>query len=227
MLAELLPAEVAVAETFGDTFGVDLYPEEETVISRAVERRRLEYSTARACARSALIKLGFSSEPILTGPNGAPQWPRGVVGSITHCEGYRAAAVALADSILGIGIDAEPNHPLPDGLINTIAHHDERSRLPRSRYICWDRLLFSAKECVYKIWSPLTGKGLGFEDVSVIFEPGDGSFQANLLGPDNVDDRPQLNTLAGRWLADNGLILTAITVKIGPSNAGFVSPHEA
>ncbi|MFF1717797.1 hypothetical protein [Streptomyces sviceus] len=50
-----------------------------------------------------------------------PAWPDGVVGSMTHCDGYRAAAVAHAGEVLGVGIDAEHHLPLPEGVFASIA----------------------------------------------------------------------------------------------------------
>ncbi|WP_423832395.1 hypothetical protein [Streptomyces manipurensis] len=71
-------------------------------------RRRAQFATARACARRALAGLGREPVALLPGPGGAPQWPSGVVGSITHCEGYRAAVAAPAGVVAALGIDAEP-----------------------------------------------------------------------------------------------------------------------
>jgi hypothetical protein len=89
--------------------------EEEELIGRAVEKRRREFGTARACARRALADLGRVPAPIVRGEKGAPVWLDGVVGSITHCAGYRGAAVAEARDVRALGIDAEPHGKLPDG----------------------------------------------------------------------------------------------------------------
>ena len=94
MIADILPSPVAAEEAFDDAGEVVLFPEEQAVIANAVDKRRLEFTTARACARVALGKLGLPPVPIVPGPRGAPRWPAGVVGSITHCAGYRACAVA-------------------------------------------------------------------------------------------------------------------------------------
>ena len=113
MLEQILPPAVAVVETFGDLPGATLFPEEEAAIARAVPKRRREFATGRGCARAALNRLGEPPVPILRGPQGAPLWPAGVVGSITHCDGYRAAAVARTSDIATVGLDAEPDKPLP------------------------------------------------------------------------------------------------------------------
>ncbi len=120
MLAELLPPEVAAAEVFYDPPGLGLYPEEEACVARAVEGRRREFTTVRHCARAALARLGVGPSAITKGDRGAPRWPEGVVGSMTHCAGYRGAAVARTADLTAIGIDAEPNEPLPAGVLDLI-----------------------------------------------------------------------------------------------------------
>jgi hypothetical protein len=122
-----------------------------------------EFTTARACARHALAQLGLPASPITNGPNGELRWPAGVVGSITHCEGYRAVAHARAGQITTIGIDAEPHQALPPGVLDSISDQQERhavGELNRSvEGVHWDRLLFSAKESIYKAWFPLRVDG--------------------------------------------------------------------
>ena len=162
-----------------------LFPEEEALLARAVDKRRREFATARDCARGALAALGVAPVPILRGERGAPQWPPGIVGSITHCAGYRAAAVARASDVLTIGLDAEPDEMLPDGVLGSVSLPGERERLrdlaAAAPGTCWDRLLFSAKESVYKAWFPLTGRWLGFEDADITIDAADGTFEARLL----------------------------------------------
>ncbi len=215
MIENILPPAVAGAEAFGDPPGVALFPAEEALLPRAVDKRRLEFATGRDCAHRALAALGVVPAPILRGERGAPLWPAGVVGSITHCAGYRAAAVARASDVLSIGLDAEPAEALPDGVLERISLPAERTRLrdltAAAPGICWDRLLFSAKETTYKAWSPLTGRWLGFEDADITIRAADGTFEARLLVPATLCGSP-LAGFAGRWLASDGLILTAIVL---------------
>lgn len=215
MIAEILPVAARSAEARGDADEARLPPEEEAVVARAVDKRRREFAGGRACARSALEKLGLPPGPIPAGRRGEPLWPAGVVGSITHCDGYRAAAVARATELLAIGIDAEPNEPLPGGLIGDIARPEERPRLAAQARlepaIRWDRLLFSAKESVYKTWFPLTEAWLGFEDASLTIDPG-GTFAARLLAPAPPMVGRRLETLQGQWLVRDGLIVTSIAL---------------
>jgi len=82
VLAEIVPPRVEADEAFGDVPGEVLFPEEEAVVARAVDKGRREFAAARACARAGLARLGVPPAPILPGVRGAPQWPAGIVGSI-------------------------------------------------------------------------------------------------------------------------------------------------
>jgi 4'-phosphopantetheinyl transferase EntD len=143
-----------------------------------------------------------------------------VVGSMTHCAGYRACAVAHDRDLVTIGLDAEPHDKLPDGVLGEVSSEEERKRLDAlaasAPGVHWDRVLFSAKESVYKAWFPLTQRWLGFEDASVTIDPENGTFTAQLLvaGPD-LGGAP-LAGFSGRWLVDGGLIMTAIAVPAAP-----------
>jgi 4'-phosphopantetheinyl transferase EntD len=217
MIEEILPRTVAAVDTREDWLDIELFPQELVSLGRAVEKRRREFTTGRACARKALAQLGLPLAPILTGARGQPLWPEGVVGSITHCAGYRACALARAAAIAAIGIDAEPNGPLPDGVLSEIAGPRERARLAELQCadpaVHWDRLLFSAKEAVYKVWFPLAERWLGFEDAELEIDPAAGSFHARLLTPwphGTGVRRP--TSLQGRWLVREGLLLSAIAL---------------
>jgi 4'-phosphopantetheinyl transferase EntD len=221
VIEAILPAEVTAVEAFGDVPGGTLFPAEEAAIARAVDKRRREFSTGRACAHAALVKLGVPPAPILRGPQGAPEWPDGVVGSLTHCDGYRAAGVARAQDVLTVGLDAEPDDALPDGVLDRIAVAEERAWLretgARPPGVSWDRLLFSAKESVYKAWFPLAGRWLGFEEAVITIDPAAGVFTARLLVPGPVIGGQPLTGFSGRWSAGRGLILTAIAVPARPA----------
>jgi 4'-phosphopantetheinyl transferase EntD len=216
MIAGLLPAVVASAEAFSDPPEVELFPAELAFIARAVPKRRNEFGTVRACARQALAELGAPAVPLVPGKAGAPQWPDGIVGSMTHCEGYRAAAVASDRLIRSVGIDAEPHLTLPEGVLESVSLDDERRHLARLRElnhrIHWDRLLFSAKESVYKTWYPLTGRWLGFEDARLRFDVEASTFGAEILTDGSTLRGPGLSSLTGRWRVQAGLVITAITL---------------
>jgi 4'-phosphopantetheinyl transferase EntD len=206
MLADIVPATVAAVEAFDDAAAAPLFDEEAALIAKAVDKRRREFATSRACARAALDRLGLPPAPILPGLRGAPIWPSGVVGSMTHCDGYRAAALAMAGDVRSVGIDAEPDQPLPDGVLDVIALSSEQAMLRELKgddRAHWDRLLFSAKESVYKTWFPLTQRWLDFAEARITIDPDARTFAVSVLVAPHFQ-------FAGRWLADRGLVLTAI-----------------
>ena len=220
MLDEIVPPQVVAVETFDDPPDAQLHPDEDAVLRKAVAKRRVEAATVRWCARQALAKLGLPPAPILPGLRGAPVWPAGVAGSMTHCAGYRAAALAHSRDIAAIGIDAEPHAPLPDGVGGVVASQAERRALAELAAakpdVSWDKVLFSAKETTYKAWFPLTRRWLGFADASISINPADGTFTALLLVPGPVLAGQQITEFGGRWLAAAGLVITSIAVPARP-----------
>ena len=140
-------------------------------------------------------------------------WPSGVVGSITHCRGYRACAVAKAEDVAAVGVDAEVNEPLPDGVLEQVAFGRERAMVAdRGAGVYLDRLLFSAKEATYKAWFPLAHRWLGFEDVELTINVGRGEFRARLLVPGPVVDGVRLAEFLGRWCVEDGIVAAAAVV---------------
>ena len=211
---------MSCAETREDRLEIELFPSERLSLGRAVDKRRREFITGRACARLALTQLGVPVEAIPSGGHGEPLWPDGVVGSITHCPGFRACAAARSEEFSSLGIDAEPNVPLPDGVLEQVAFGRERERVAErswethgDRRVDLPRLLFSAKEAVYKAWFPLAERWLGFDDVDLSIDLESAEFRARLLVPGPVVGGAMLTEFAGRWVLEAGIIVTAIVVR--------------
>jgi 4'-phosphopantetheinyl transferase EntD len=73
----------------------------------------------------------------------------------------------------------------------------------------WDRVLFSAKEAVYKAWYSLTERHLDFMEAPIVFDATRCTFGARLPVPGSTVAGRHLT---GRWLVQDGLIVTAIAV---------------
>jgi 4'-phosphopantetheinyl transferase EntD len=214
MIEALLPATVVTVESREDLPEDGLFPVEEEALGRAVDVRRREFATGRACARRALRQLGHAEGAIPAGARGEPLWPGGIAGSITHCTGYRAAAVAFTTDVASLGIDAEPHEPLPDGALDSIASPLEQQRLRAAPGgIHADRLLFSAKEAVYKAWFPIAQRWLGFEDVDLEIDFRKATFDARLLVPGPRPGGAPLRGFHGRWTVRDDLVLAAVIVR--------------
>lgn len=220
LLSDVLPYRselLAAAEMYTDPPELAPLPEEEPLVARAVAKRRNEFVTARHCARLALGELGVAPVPILKGEKGEPCWPDGVVGSLTHCTGFRGAVVGRRGGVRAVGIDAEPHDVLPTGVLDAISLPVERAELAAlPAGLHWDRILFCAKEATYKAWFPLTRRWLGFEDAHIVFgvDSGgvSGGFESRILIDPAARSGPPLPTLTGRWSVRDGLTLTAIVL---------------
>lgn len=219
LMRAVLPdlADLVYAELYADPPDLMPLPEEAPLIARAVAKRRNEFVTARHCARLAMDLLGVPPAPILKGDKGEPCWPEGVVGSLTHTEGYRGAVVGRSHAVRSVGVDAEPHDVLPERVLEAISLPDERraiATLPARLH--WDRILFCAKEATYKAWYPLTGRWLGFEDAHITFDVdaggATGTFVSRILVDPAARSGPPLTELAGRWSVSDGLALTAIVL---------------
>ena len=223
MLELILPTEVESQECFGQPPGGPLFPEEQQIIAHAVATRQRDFATVRCCARACLGRLGHPQVPILPGYGGAPTWPAGVQGSMTHCTGYTAAAVSHHQRIFAIGIDAEPDTPLPNGVLHLIATPAEQDHLPMTQLQPdspnWDRLLFSAKESVYKAWFPLVGEWLDHHEAEILINPHDGTFEAQLSRDGLTVHGRHIRRLHGRWTRTQGILATAVVLGSAVSTA--------
>ena len=217
LMSTLLPDSVAAAELYSDPPDLAPLPQEEPLIARSVPKRRNEFVPVRYCARLALAQLGVAPAPILKGDKGEPRWPPGVVGSLTHCDGYRGAVVGRVSQVRSVGVDAEPHGVLPHGVLDAVSLPEERRELAAMPVgLHWDRILFCAKEATYKAWYPLTRRWLGFEDARIVFDVDadatSGEFVSEILIDPTALAGPPLTALRGRWSVRNGLALTAIVL---------------
>ena len=197
----------------GDLPDHPLLPEEEALLHpRAVERYRAAFRLGRGAARTALKRLGLPETPILRGAHREPLWPEGVVGAITHTAGRAMAAVALAGTCGGIGLDLERIAPVRD-ISSRIAGEEERAWLAgappglRTRYTLQ---LFSAKESVFKAFFPRIGEYFGFHHARLRWNEEHARFVGDLLPP--YDDVPGSRgfTVHCRWREE--LVLTSMVL---------------
>jgi 4'-phosphopantetheinyl transferase EntD len=222
IISGILPAHVVSAEALGELPHAALWPDEALIVERAAEKRRQEFAAGRSLARAALAQIGHPPVPILSGIDREPAWPHGIVGSITHCAGYCAAVVARDDVVAALGIDAEPNAPLPAGVWSVVTRPEEREWIQAQPPVphCWGRLLFSAKESLFKAWFPLTRRWLDFGGARVVFDPSAGTFHASLLDDRITLDGCLVDGFEGRYLVRGDLVFTAITVARRPTGPG-------
>ncbi|KAA3451432.1 hypothetical protein C7I87_06875 [Mesorhizobium sp. SARCC-RB16n] len=147
-------------------------------------RRRREFAWGRHHAREALRQLGVAPVPILSRADGAPLWPSGVVGSISHSCCDCGAVAGRVDNVLALGLDIEDDEPLGADLLPIICTPTETERAEWSSSRFGPKLIFVIKEAVYKAYAPSTGAFLDFQDVCVRIEHESGSFEAEIVNSD-------------------------------------------
>ncbi len=174
LVRRLLPDHIAVVEgpiaDAGDAESL-LFPEETAYIARAVEKRRAEFACGRLFARRAIEKFAPADRPLLRGPDRAPLWPAGLIGSITHTDSYCAVAVAERARVAGLGIDIEDTGRFKPELVRRILTPREVAANLRGAADPRATLMFSAKEALHKCLHPLAGTTLRFHDAEVTLDP--------------------------------------------------------
>jgi 4'-phosphopantetheinyl transferase EntD len=214
----MLCTGAAVAAAALDGEPPPLTPEEAPAATTMLPQRRAEFALGRECARRALAALNWTPVGLPMRPDGSPQWPPGVVGSITHWDGWCVAAVASAETCRMIGIDGEPRRPLPEEVRTLVLTAPEEAWLEGTDPdLCFDTALFTMKEAVYKAWAPVTGLWLDFLDVDITVDPEAGTFRSEPL-PD----------LHGRFTIEEDAVLAAVlflSVDVGGSSDGERDPR--
>ncbi|HEV2700917.1 MAG TPA: 4'-phosphopantetheinyl transferase superfamily protein [Steroidobacteraceae bacterium] len=196
-----------------DTLSADaLLPEERESLQRAVPKRVHEFAAGRACARAALVQMGYGAVALPPGADRAPRWPEGATGSITHTDGFCAAVVARTVQIRALGLDAEPEDSVKPHLWRRICTPEELANLQaqnEAAALLTATLLFSAKEAFYKCQHTLTGQWLGFTDISIDFEAERFSVRAT-RSLQIAQHHP--GPWHGRYLREQGLLITGFCI---------------
>jgi 4'-phosphopantetheinyl transferase EntD len=212
----LFPPGVVAFELRGPASPRDLLASELRCVERAVEKRQREFAAGRLSARAALAALGCEPAPLLMGPDRMPAWPAGVVGSITHTDGYCVAVVGLATRYAALGVDAEYVGAVSPSLWAAVLHPEELVRIKqlneaRRRQI--STLIFSAKEAFYKCQYSLTRRWLGFDE-AVVKVTGS-SFELSVLDRTHALHSVS-STWRGQFMLGETLVVAAIAAERGP-----------
>jgi 4'-phosphopantetheinyl transferase EntD len=187
------PADIAFAYArSGEEGEAKLAAEEWALLSpAAVAVRRRHFTLGRLAAHRALETAGLSRDfAVLKGERGEPIWPEGWVGTITHAGDLAAAAVAREADYVGVGLDVEElSRQVDMGITSHICLPEElpwiqggaeefsgRTADDNARL----KMLFSAKEAVFKAFYPIEEIYLDFVDACLIYDEGSTSFRGEL-----------------------------------------------
>lgn len=219
-LEGLLSQDVQVASASIEDHRSTLFPEELDGLSQASPSRQHEFATGRWLAHALLREQGERDVAIPRNADRTPRWPVGWVGSITHSGTACAVAVARASVRLGIGIDLEPDRAVKPGLERMICFGDELAWIAAEGEgevgrRC--RLVFSAKEAVYKAFHPRSRRVWRFAEVALEIDLARGDFEARLP----ADAGPA--SIAGRILRRGGWIVAGVEWR-GDDGIAVASP---
>lgn len=190
--------------------GAELWPDETEAVARAIGKRQSEFAAGRTAARAALAAAGLPPAAIPAGPDRAPIWPAGVVGSITHGDQIAMAVAARASDVAGLGIDIEPDAPLPDDVLSEICDGRECGWIAgQAEPLRWARLVFAAKEAAFKCQYPLTGALFGFDAMTIEIDPEAGILAARFTRA--VPPFEAGTVLHGRFARSTGILIAGFT----------------
>ena len=192
----------------------DVLPAEREAVARAVEKRQREFATGRVLARSLLGDFGVHGFCLLNDADRVPVWPDGFVGSIAHCDSACAVTVSrTADGLGGLGVDLEPDAPLEEELWEIIATPDE---------LVWTkgyggpgvgrlmRLIYCAKEAVYKSLYPTCRRRLTFQEVELEMDVPQRRFAYRIQPVDGNGWKDVERNGQGRWSVVDRYLFTTV-----------------
>ena len=184
----------------------------------ATEARQWQFRAGRLCALKALRALephgAFRSMP--RSASGAPIWPAGFTGSITHSGGLVSAAAARTREFAAVGIDTarvmSPEQARTVSLSAAWASEIVEARRAGCNPLEALTLVYSAKESIFKCLAGIVGR-LDFRDLRIVdVDQIAGTFTARLVRTLSVEFRAQ-TLLVGRFLIDKRRIHTGIALE--------------
>lgn len=202
-MVPLLPDSIVLEASEGN-IAPALFPAEVEATSDWAAHRRAQFAAGRACARSALQRLGHAPTPILFDEAGVPVWPQGAVGSISHKRHHCVAAMASSSQFVGLGIDLEvdaEDRSEAEILRRVCSTAAERAQAPSlgNKTKSPGTLFLAAKEAFFKCRFAVTHAHLDWADIEVTF--GDTSFRAT---------GPSAAALRGVYVVSESWILTFV-----------------
>jgi phosphopantetheinyl transferase len=170
----------------------ELSEQERTLMRTVPDQRRTQFAAGRIAAHAALRMLAGSESACHVGraPNGAPRFPVGICGSISHCADQSVALACSADHVIGVGVDLALRSGLRSGSERFLyATQAERDRLHARAGRDHTAVALAAKEAVIKALGSLaiSGARTGVELAHECAKP-----------------------VAGRWPADHTVVWSAL-----------------
>lgn len=210
LIGKILPSIVAHCDRPDEAGNFSLHPRELEAIDalHLPIDRQAQFELGRRCAHAAMAKLGRTDMPVLIDRQGAPVWPAGIVGSITHAPGYCAAAVARAHNFHAIGINAEAWQQFPTDIAEDISIPWEIDAMEPTIDIRLKLgVLFSAKQSIFKALRPVVQRDFDFRSVALKVDFADRNFR--IVSVDSPDLDRLKNGILGAFSVTKNVLLTS------------------
>ncbi|NBB96598.1 MAG: 4'-phosphopantetheinyl transferase superfamily protein [Alphaproteobacteria bacterium] len=191
-----------------------LIGDEVLAVEQVSPARAREFGAGRSAAREAMGLLGQPPRPVLQGEDRAPIWPKGLTGSITHTARDCIAVVSDSPEITALGLDMEVASPLESALwpeICTMPEMHWLASLGPSQRGHFAKLLFSAKEAVYKAQYQVSRQMLEFHDLCLSMDLTNHRFEAHLKT--EVAGLRTGAVLAGRFVILGAAFITSVELQ--------------
>ena len=143
--------------------GAVIVGEENALAEQMGSARKIDFASGRHCAHLAQQQLGLPPQPILSN-RGAPVWPDGQCGSISHSKDWALAAVST--TLRSIGVDVEAKGRVTEKFFRRLFRPQEVesfTKLPTPS----PSVAFAAKEAGFKAAFPIAGAYIGFQEASI------------------------------------------------------------
>jgi 4'-phosphopantetheinyl transferase EntD len=215
MIEKLFSNQVVALNATQGMWEGNLYPEEQECIRKAVPKRRREFTAGRLCAREVLLRLGFGNFPLLVGPDRAPLWPKNIVGSISHCSNLCVVAATKDKRIKGLGVDVEVAGPLDIAVKELVCTKKEKLWIANTQPLIGSdlaKIIFSAKESLYKSLFSFTRTPLDFMDFQVEIDAQTNEFDVELFNEQATEFLKQYN-LIGRYFCSADFVFTGVEIR--------------
>ena len=201
-----LPPGCAGARVVGDPAAWSQAFEWPTELTDAAATRRSDFLMGRLAAVEALRRLGAQGS-VGRSPDGAPVWPEGIAGSLTHHSGVAAAVVGRDRA--GLGVDICPR--LEGDRLRAVVRQC-LTEAERERWASEDAatLAFAAKESIYKAAYPRAQRFIGFAEAEVV-DVGDGRWIARVSGP--LAEEIGLDEVTGTHAWDGSLLYAVLALE--------------
>lgn len=130
---------------------VPIHPGEAALYVDVAPKVRAATATGRLLAREVLRSLGVSPAPIMRNAGGAPAFPIGVCGSISHDDEFAVCVVgAGVDS--NVGVDVEAAVALPAEIVGDVCRNDEERAFAAEDELGATMLLLQKRRSIRRVF---------------------------------------------------------------------------